>query len=194
MLKNPLCAVREPEPYRFTVEEWHKLGEAGIFAEDDRVELLDGEIILMSPIGSRHAAAMANLTEVMVEKSRRRYLVAPGNPVEADRHSEPVPDLMLLPRSCHNARRHPLTKDIHLIIEIADSSLGHDRRRKLKKYARTGAPEYWIVNLRQDVIEVYRGPHEDTYLEQLTFAAGQKVNPQAFPDVEVAVDEIIPPR
>lgn len=194
MLKTPLRAAREPELYRFTVEEWHKFGEAGIFDEDDRLELLDGEIILMSPIGSRHAAAMTNLTEVLVEKSARRYLVAPGNPVEADPRSEPVPDLMLLPRSCRNARRHPLTKDVHLIIEIADSSLRHDQRRKLKKYAQTGVPEYWIVNLRQDGIEVYRTPREDRYMQQLTFSAGQKVSPQAFPDVEIAVDDVIPPR
>ena len=194
MTRKPLAAKAEPTPYRFTVKEWNRLGEAGLFDEHDRVELLDGEIIIMSPIGSRHAAAVYNLTDLFGELNRRRYLVGVGNPVEADNHSEPLPDFMLLPRSQKTAKRHPFTRDTHLIVEIADSSLRHDRGRKLQKYARTGVPEYWIVNLKQDVIEVYRSPKGEEFLDQTIAKAGETISPQAFPDVPVAVNDIIPPR
>ncbi len=194
MLRKPLVAKAEPVPYRFTVKEWHRLGDSGLFDESDRVELLDGEIIIMSPIGNRHAAALANLNEILVELSKRRYLVWPGNPVEADNFSEPLPDLTITPRSQKNARRHPYSHDTHLIVEIADSSLKHDRERKLPKYAKTGVPEYWIVNLKQDVIEVYRSPKSKDYLQQTIAKAGDKIAPLAFPDVVVKVADIIPPR
>jgi Uma2 family endonuclease len=194
MLRKPLAAKSEPTPYRFTVKEWNKLGEVGLFNEDDRVELLDGEIIIMSPIGSRHAGALANLTELFVEQSRRRYLVWPGNPVEADNYSEPLPDISLVPRSPSLGKRHPQIKEVFLIVEIADSSLTHDRGRKLQKYAKSGVREYWIVNLRQDVIEVYRSPKGGAYRDEAVFKPGDKVSPQAFPDVVLAVSEIIPAR
>jgi Uma2 family endonuclease len=194
MIRKPLVAEGEPVPYRFTVKEWHRLGKAGLFDEHDRVELLDGEIILMSPIGSRHAAALYNLIDVFGEQNRRRYLVGAGNPVEADSLSEPLPDLMLVPRSQKNARRHPVTRDTHLVVEIADSSLAYDRGRKLRKYASTGLTEYWIVNLKRDVVEVYRNPKGDEFLDKAIAKIGDRISPQAFPDVVIEVGEIIPPR
>ncbi|MEO7318749.1 MAG: Uma2 family endonuclease [Chthoniobacteraceae bacterium] len=194
MLKKPLAAKAEPVPYRFTVKEWHRLGEAGLFEESDRVELLDGEIIIMSPMGNRHAFAVVNLIDLFGENNRRRFLVAAGNPVEADNHSEPLPDLMLLPRSHKNAKRHPISREVNLIVEVAESSLTHDRGRKLRKYAKTGVPEYWIVNLKQDVLEVYRAAKGEEYLDQTVAKIGDTISPQGFPDIAVAVSEIIPPR
>jgi Uma2 family endonuclease len=194
MLRKPLAAQDEPVPYRFSVTEWHRLGEVGLFEESDRVELLDGEIILMSPIGNRHALALAFLIDILGDVNKRRYLLWPGNPVEADDYSEPLPDLAVLPRTHKGARRHPFTSDTHLIVEIADSSLRHDQGRKLRKYAQSGVVEYWIVNLRDDVIEVYREPRGEEYAAKLMVKGGQSIAPLAFPDVVVPVDEIIPPR
>ena len=194
MLRKPLVSDGEPVPYRFTVKEWHRLGKAGLFDEHDRVELLDGEIIIMSPIGSRHAAVLYNLIDVFGEQNRRRYLVGAGNPVEADSQSEPLPDLMLLPRTHRNAKHHPLTRDTHLIVEIADTSLAHDRGRKLRKYASTGLGEYWIVNLKEDSIEIYRNPKDEAFRDQSTARIGDRIFPEAFPDVVIEVGEIIPPR
>ncbi len=194
MLKQPLAAESEPEPYRFTVEEWHRLGEAGIFHEDDRVELLDGEIIIMSPIGSRHALAFALLNEELGEQNRRRFFIWPGNPVEADNRSEPLPDLTLVPRSHRTSRRHPFSQDAFLIVEISDSSLAYDRTRKLGKYATTGVREYWIVNLKDDVIEVHREPVEGQYAQVTRHGPGETISPLAFPDVLIPVAEIIPAR
>ena len=194
MLHEPPAASVEPEPYRFSVEEWHRLGEIGMFDEGGRVELLDGEIIIMSPIGDRHAWALTNLNELFSEENHRRYYVWVNNPVEADKRSEPLPDLALIPRSLKAARRHPFTQQVHLIVEISDSSLRYDRGRKLHKYASTGAPEYWIVNLQDDVIEVHREPGGDSFSQISTHGLGETISPLAFPDVTIPVAEIIPAR
>lgn len=170
------------------------MGEAGLFSERARVELLDGEIINMSPIGRRHWQAQTNLTELLIEQSRRRYLVGPESPVEADEHSELEPDVIVAPRSCKTAKRLPYTHQAHLIIEISDSTLRYDRGRKLRKYASTGVPEYWIVNLQADVIEVHREPVGDSFSQVSTHALGEAISPLAFPDVVIPVGEIIPAR
>jgi Uma2 family endonuclease len=194
MAESTSILEEEPSPYRFTVQEWHRLGETGVFDEEKRLELLDGEIITMSPIGNRHAAATCNLIEFFSENNRRRYLVSPGNPIEADQFSEPVPDLMLLPRSQKTAGRHPLTNEAFLVVEISDSTLAYDRGRKLRKYAKSGVREYWIVNLQKDVVEVYRLPQGEKYLDCAVVRGGESVAPQAFRDTAVPVNEIIPAR
>jgi len=194
MAQTSPAIQEEPIPYRFTVKEWHRLGEAGFFDEEKRLELLDGEIIVMSSIGNRHAAAVYNLTDFFGEKNLRRYLIGVGNPMEADNFSEPLPDFMLLSRSQKVARRHPFTHDAFLIVEVADSSLAHDRNRKLRKYAKSGVAEYWIVNLQEDVIEIYRSPHGEEYLDLSVARDGDIIAAQAFPDTAVPVSEIIPAR
>lgn len=182
-----------PSPYRFSVEEFHKLGEAGIFHPRDRVELLDGEIIVMSPIGIRHVQAVSWIIECLVEQARRRYLVSPGNPVWLHEHSEPQPDIMLVPR-VRKMERHPRPEDVFLLVEVSDSSLAYDRERKLTAYAKAGVREYWIVNLQQDILEVFRQPSDGKYQVALTFTAGQTLSPLAFEDVTVPVADIIPSR
>ena len=183
----------QPCPYRFSVEEFHKLGEAGIFRPRDRVELLDGEIILMSPIGIRHVQAVNWINECLVEQARRRYLVSPGNPVWLDEHSEPQPDMMLVPR-VRKMERHPRPEDVFLLVEVSDSSLAYDRERKLTAYTKAGVREYWIVNLQQDILEVFRQPADGKYQVVLTFTVGQTLSPLAFEDVTVTVADIIPSR
>ena len=118
----------QPGPYRFSVEEFHKLGEVGIFHPRDRVELLDGEIIVMSPIGLRHVQAVSWMIECLVEQHRRRYMVSPGNPVWLGEHSEPQPDMMLVPR-VRKLERHPRPEDVFLLVEVSDTSLAYDRNK-----------------------------------------------------------------
>lgn len=194
MLKQPPAAKSEPEPYRFTVEEWHRLGEAGFYTDDPRVELLDGEIIHMSPTGNRHALAFAFLNDRLADFKKGRFLIWPGNPVEADNRSEPLPDLTLVSRSHGTTGRHPLSRDVFLIVEISDTTLSYDRGRKLRKYAATGVREYWIVNLKDDTIEVHRKPAGDQFEKRTIHKAGESVSPLAFPDVTIAVADIIPAR
>ena len=183
----------QPSPYRFSVEEFYKLGEVGIFHPRDRVELLDGEIIVMSPIGLRHVQAVSWMIECFVDQRRRRYIVSPGNPVWLDEHSEPQPDMMLVPR-VRKLERHPRPDDVFLLVEVSDTSLAYDRERKLTAYAKAGVREYWIVNLQQDIFEVFRQPADGKYQVALTFAPGQTLSPLAFEDVTVPVADIIPPR
>lgn len=195
------CAQRFPPPhsamlahaqtYRFTVEEYRKLGEVGLFDEDDRVELINGEIIVMSPIGYRHGQTVTNLNECLMEQARRRFMVSPQNPVELDRYSEPQPDIVLVPRTMRAAKRHPLPGDVLLLIEVADSSLPYDRETKLAIYARTGIREFWIVNLRDNVLETFRAPQGEAYTQLRTFALGESAHPEAFEDVAVPVADII---
>jgi Uma2 family endonuclease len=133
------------------------------------------------------------ITESLVAQARRRYLLTPGNPVWLHEHSEPQPDMMLIPR-VRNRERHPRPEDVFLLVEVADTSLAYDRGRKLSAYAQAGVREYWTVNLEDDRVEVFRQPSEGQYPIALTFAADQTIHPLAFADVAVAVADIIPPR
>jgi Uma2 family endonuclease len=179
------------QTYRFTVEEYRKLGEVGLFDEDDRVELINGQIVIMSPSGYRHGQTVTNLNECLMEQARRRFMVSPQNPVELDQYSEPQPDIVLVPRTMRTAKRHPLPADVLLLIEVADSSLPYDRETKLAIYARTGIREFWIVNLRDNVLERFRAPQGEAYAQSRTFALGETAQPEAFDDVAVPVADII---
>lgn len=180
--------------YKFSVEEYEKLAEVGIFGEDDRVELLNGEIIIMHAIGFRHAQAVTNLNELFMEQARRRYMVSPQNPVWLDDWSMPEPDIVLIPRSQRTAGRHPQPSEALLVVEVADSSLHYDRRDKMRAYARAGVREFWILNLEDDVFEVFREPAGDAFAVTQRAGAGVELSPLAFPDVRIAVADVLPPR
>ena len=180
--------------YKFSVEEYEKLAEVGIFGEDDRVELLNGEIIIKHAIGHRHAQAVTNLVELFMEQARRRYMVSPQNPVWLDEWSMPEPDIVLIPRSQRTAGRHPKPSEALLVIEVADSSLHYDRRDKMRAYARAGVREFWILNLEDDVFETFREPDGEIFAVTQSAGAGADLSPLAFPDVRIAVDDVIPPR
>jgi Uma2 family endonuclease len=175
---------------RFTVEEYHRLGEAGILREDDRVELIDGEIIEMTPIGERHALSVIYLNNVLARGLEGRALVSPRNPLRLGPHSEPLPDLVLLPSSLN---RFPCARDALLVIEVADTSLAYDRDTKLPRYARAGIPEAWIVDLEGHAVEVHRTPGPTGYGDVRRLGRGAFVSPAAFPDLRLAVDEILGP-
>src|SRR5207247_3212709 len=141
---------------RFTVDEYYRMAETGILAEDDRVELLDGEIVEMSPIGPRHAATVTRLDHLFNRLVGDRAIVRAQNPVRLDGYSEPEPDIALVtPRADFYRAEHPTPRDILLIVEVADTSLRYDRHTKLPGYARAGVPEAWLVDLTADRVERY---------------------------------------
>ena len=150
--------------HRLTVADYHRLGQAGILGEDDRVELLEGQLVDMSPIGPRHALAVDALTEALVLAVAGRAAVRVQNPVTLDRGSEPQPDLTVVRRPWSGyPHTHPGVADILLLIEVADSSLELDLGAKRAIYARAGIAEFWIVDLTTDTVLVHRDPDGDRY-------------------------------
>lgn len=182
------------DTYKFTAEEFYRLCETGIIDSHDRIELLNGELIIMHAIGYRHAQAVTNLNAYLSEEARRRYKISPQNPVELERYSAPQPDLTLVPWSRGNSKRHPTPEEAFLIIEVADSSLQYDREEKLRAYAATGIREFWLLNLVDDILEIYRQPEGPAYGQRLIVPADGTASPLAFPDVTIALAEIIPPK
>lgn len=177
----PDAAVR-PRP--FTVDEYYAMAEAGLFGPKDRVELIRGQIMLLSPIGSRHAAVVARLTMLLASKLSGRAVVNVQSPVRLDRYSEPEPDLAVVRPEPDYMRRHPGPEDVLLLIEVADTTLRYDRSTKLPLYAQAGIAEVWIANIQDRCIEVYREPAGTGYATH-KHVMEETIAPNAFPDVEV---------
>ena len=168
---------------RFTVDEYHRMGRAGVFGPADRVELLEGEIIQMSPIGKAHASAVARAGQLFYRLAGSRAIVWTQNPIRIDRHGEPQPDVALLrPREDFYAGGHPEPADILLIIEVADTSQDYDRDQKLPAYARAGIQETWLALLGDGALEVHRDPGPDGYRSVKRFARGETIRPLAVSD------------
>jgi hypothetical protein len=179
-------------PRLFTVDEYHRMAEAGILSEDERVELIEGEVVEMSPVGSRHVACVNRLTWLLSRRSGDEAIVSVQNPIRLSEYSEPEPDLALLrPRSDFYAEVLPGPADTLLVVEVMETSGEYDREKKLPLYAEAGIPEVWLVDLAGECIEVYRQPGPDGYREVETKRRGEKLAPRTFPDVELAVDEIL---
>lgn len=177
---------------RFTVDEYHRMAKAGILREDDRVELLDGEIIEMAAIGSRHFAAVNRMGRLFIGQAARRYIVSVQNPVRLSRYSEPQPDVVLLRyRDDDYESALPGPEDVLLVVEVADTTATTDRRVKLPKYAAAGIPEAWLVNLPRNSIEVHREPRDGRYQQVNVYRRGDSIAVVALPDVVIAVDSIL---
>jgi Uma2 family endonuclease len=176
----------------FTVDEYHRMASAGILREDERLELIDGEIIQMSPIGDRHALCVNRVTTLFIRAFGDRVLVSPQNPVRLSDWTEPQPDIVVFkPRADFYAKKRQRTEDVLLVLEVADSSLSHDLRIKLPRYAAAGFPELWIGDLQHDLLHVYRDPAGEVYKTALMFREGDAVSPFAFADLTFGVGELL---
>ena len=184
--------VYAPPKRKFNVDDYYRMADAGIFHEDDRVELLDGEIYEMTPIGDGHAGTVNWLSSVFTRRLGDRAVVSPQNPVRLSDYSEPQPDVAVLRRREDFYRSgKPRPGDVFLIVEVAKSSLDYDRLTKLPRYADAGILEVWIVNLADDQLEVYRKPGEGGYGERVILVRGDSIAPEALPDLVLSVDEIL---
>jgi len=182
----------QPTSKRFTVAEYYQMGEAGILDEDDRVELIDGEIIEMSPMGSPHAARVARAQRWLERAAGDSIQVRVQLPVRLGPHSEPVPDLALArPRADFYETEHPTAQDVLLLIEIADTSIRYDRGVKAPLYARSGIAELWIADLKQRTLTVYRDPTPNGYRSLQTLRPGERITVPGLEGVEAAVDDIL---
>lgn len=177
-----------------SVREFHRMVETGEIGPDERVELLDGELILMPRVSPEHAYCANTIARILDRRLGDRAYVTCENPLALDELSQPQPDVMLsaLPRERY-ARAHPSAEDTLLVIEVSKSTLAFDRGRKLRAYARRGIREYWIVNLVDDRIEVFRMPAGDGYAEQLAARRGEAIAPAAFPAEPIPAVELLPP-
>lgn len=176
----------------FTVEEYHEMARAGILSEDDRVELLEGEIIEMAPIGPRHTACVKRLNRLLSRKVNDRALVSVQDPIHLSDCSELEPDLALLhPRPDFYIHAHPEPEDVLLVVEVAETSAEYDRERKIPAYGRAGIAEAWLVDLADEIIEVYSAPSPHGYREIRRLWRGDSLAPRALPDVELTVDDVL---
>jgi len=181
-----------PARHRLDVDAYYKMAEAGILKHDDRVELIDGEIFDMNPIGSPHAARVKRLNRLFARAAAEgRVLVGVQDPLRLDAYNEPEPDLMLLrPRADDYATRHPSATDVFLLVEVSDSSLAYDRGAKLALYAQFGVPEVWIVDLAGAAVEVYRQPKEGAYSLTERWTGGS-LTPDLVPSVAIDVAALL---
>ncbi|MFL6256234.1 MAG: Uma2 family endonuclease [Pyrinomonadaceae bacterium] len=176
----------------FTVAEYERMGQSGIFSEDDRVELVCGEIIAMPPIGERHAASVGCLTQLITLRLRRSAIVWVQNPVQLDDHTQPQPDIAVLkPRDDFYRHRRPGPEDILLIIEVSDTTLEYDMKVKVPLYARAGIPETWLVNLRGGRIKTYADPAKGAYQTIASYARGEELQSRTVAALRVGVAEVI---
>ena len=177
---------------RFTVDEYYRMAEVGILTENDRVELIEGEIIEMSPIGLRHSLSVAALNNALMRGIGDRALMWSANPVRLVPDTEPQPDVVFIRAPLSRYSQHPGPADILFLVEVSDTSYRFDRHVKMPLYARSGVPEAWIVDLTRDVREVFRQPSPSGYGSTQRIERGGTVAPLAFPDVVLAATEILP--
>ena len=184
--------------HRFTVEEYHRMGEAGIFGEDDRMELIHGEVVKMAPIGWRHAECVRRLINLLARfvaeqaLASRRLEVDAQNPVALSRHQEPQPDLTLVEGKLSG--RLPGPAEVPLVVEVSDTTIAYDRNIKLPLYASAGIPEAWIGDLNEGGVEVHSDPGPQGYGAVSRFGRGERVVSATVPGLTFATDEILPAR
>ncbi|MBI4754201.1 MAG: Uma2 family endonuclease [Betaproteobacteria bacterium] len=177
--------------HRLTVSDFRRMAEAGVLGEDDRVELIEGELFDMAPIGSRHASIVDFLAERFTLGAGGRVLVRVQGPLEVSPNNEPAPDLLLLkPRPDRYRDALPQASDALLVVEVADSSLARDRDVKIPLYARHAIPEAWLVDVQSRCLTVFRDPRPAGYRRAMEFASGT-VAPQCLPDVSIDVADLL---
>jgi len=197
----PTSAARPIQPKavglpirRITVAEYYRMGEAGIFGPEERVELLDGVLIEMPPDGPPHAHSIRRMARYFYDRLSDRASVSVQVPMALDAWSEPEPDVMLsdLPEEQY-AVAHPKPSQVLLVVEVAVSSLRYDAGAKLRAYARRGVREYWIVDVEHEHVDVYREPRGERYKKHVRAERGDSIAPLAFPGDAIPVNDILPP-
>ena len=184
--------AQTPSTHHLSVDDFHKLGEAGILHEDDRVELIEGALIDMAPIGAGHAGQVNRLTNLFAPAVSGRAIVAPQNPLRLDDFSEPQPDLVLLRyRDDFYAKAHPRPSDVLLLVEVADSSLAYDRDTKVPLYARHAIPEVWLIDLQHRRVEVFLEPAGGEYRRSLQPAGTDCISPALLPEISIRVADLL---
>ena len=180
--EEPMLSLR-----RLTIEEYHRLGEAGILHPNDRIELIDGLLVQMAPIGPEHQFIVEELIEIFTKQKRGRFKVGPGRPIPVADFNEPQPDMVLFKTDAGTRTRHTSPQEVYLVIEVSDTTVRYDSGKKLLAYENARIPEYWIVDVPAGAVRVFRlteGKYEET-----RYTEGS-VTVQAFPDVMVRLEDL----
>ena len=182
----------QPQKRPFTVSEYYRMAETDILTEEDRVELIAGQIVAMSPIGSRHAACVKRLNLLLGKIVGDSMLIGVQDPIQLDAYSAPEPDLVLLrPRADFYAAAHPSASDVLLAIEVADTSADYDHEVKVPLYAQAGIPEVWLIDLQKGCVEVYAQPADGTYQETVEVAASDTLTSPTIPQLALAAADLL---
>ncbi|HEY5618013.1 MAG TPA: Uma2 family endonuclease [Vicinamibacterales bacterium] len=177
---------------RFTADDYQRMGQAGILSSEDRVELIDGDVVAMTPIGPRHSACIDRANRALVTLLGDRAIVRVQSSVRLDRYNEPEPDVVLLrPQADFYASRLPGPADILLIIEVAESSLGYDREVKAPLYAGSGVQEYWIVDLNTNQLVCCSDPADGAYRTLRHHRRGESLTPVELPGCSIGVNDLL---
>ena len=189
----PQAPASVQERYRFNRRDYHAMVEAGVFSEDERVELIQGDIVAMTAINPKHSSAVKRLIAIFPAALGGRAVVGAQDPFAIGDASEPQPDLTIAkPRVDFYATEHPRPEDLFLVIEVSHSSLRYDREVKVPLYAEAGVAEFWLLNLVDNILEIYRDPGPKGYRSLQRLSPGDHVSPLAFPDLTLAVADLLP--
>lgn len=180
------------QKHYFSVDDYYRMADAGVFPIEARVELIEGEVIEMSPIGNRHAGCVNRLCTLLNREAHGLAIVAVQNPVRLNDFSEPQPDIALLkPRDDFYASAHPTPADVLLIIEVADTTAEYDRRVKLPLYARAGIPEAWLMILPKDIIEVHSQPVNGKFQKVQRLKRGKTLSSPTISGLGFKIDDLL---
>ena len=179
--------------HRFTVKQYYEMGALGFLEQDARFELIDGDIIEMPPAGPAHANIVNRLAAILVRAVEDRVGVTIQTPVLLGESNQPEPDVCLVkPREVYY-HRHPEAEDVLLVIEVGESSVAYDRIKKGRLYSRSWIPEYWLIDIPGQRVEVYLSPGPDGYTEKLVNGREDRISPAALPDIEIDINDILGP-
>ena len=195
-VKAPTTAtgMETRETRKFTVAEYYRMAEAGILHHTERVELIEGEVLVIAPLGHRHAGVMRRVARLFHHAARDAVTVSVQNPIHLGERSEPQPDIAILRfREDDYLDAHPGPDDILLVIEVSDTTLAYDVAVKVKLYADANIPETWVMNLPGDCLEGFSEPGPQGYARHTTYRRGERISPASRPDLEFAVDDLLPP-
>jgi Uma2 family endonuclease len=184
--------AQAPTRYRFSVETYERMGQLGILDEDERVELIDGEIIQMSALGDKHVRCVNRFTRHLSRALGERAIVSIQNPVVISPHDEPQPDVAVLQPSAEEHAGKPRPPDVLFLVEVSDSTLRYDRTVKLPLYARGGIPEVWIADLAGETITRYAAPEHGRYRDVTSFPRGESITSHAISGLTLRVDDLLP--
>jgi len=175
-----------------TVQDYHCMAEAGIFHPEERVELIEGQIFQMAAKGTAHEAAITRTERLLRNRLGEQVLLRLQSPVQLNNYSEPEPDIAVVaPNPLDYEDHHPTPSEVFLLVEVADTSLKHDREVKAPVYARSGIVDYWVLDVNERKLHVYRLPSSQGYQSEMILAEDVTISPLAFPDCTIAVREML---